>query len=159
MFKSNRNPAMQSGEQAADFSLIDDQGNTFHLAEELGQRLLLVFYPGDNTPVCTAQLCDYRDGIEAFADLGVRVIGISGDDQASHQRFKAKHQLPFTLLSDPGLKVAAAYDCKGMLGMKRGVYLLDEKGIVRYRHIESVALFRRQREELLQVIGDLNRSN
>ncbi|MBU1187456.1 MAG: peroxiredoxin [Gammaproteobacteria bacterium] len=150
---------MQSGEQAADFSLIDDQGNTFHLAEELGQRLLLVFYPGDNTPVCTAQLCDYRDGIEAFADLGVRVIGISGDDQASHQRFKAKHQLPFTLLSDPGLKVAAAYDCKGMLGMKRGVYLLDEKGIVRYRHIESVALFRRQREELLQVIGDLNRSN
>lgn len=149
---------MQSGEQAADFSLIDDQGNTFHLAEELGQRLLLVFYPGDNTPVCTAQLCDYRDGIEAFADLGVRVIGISGDDQASHQRFKTKHQLPFTLLSDPGLKVAAAYDCKGMLGMKRGVYLLDEKGIVRYRHIESVALFRRQREELLQVIAALDQA-
>ena len=149
---------MQTGEQAPDFSLIDDQGNTFHLQDELGQRLLLVFYPGDNTPVCTAQLCDYRDGIEAFADLGVRVVGISADDQASHQRFKAKHDLPFTLLSDPGLQVAATYDCKGMLGMKRGVFLLDEQGIVRYRHIESVAVFRRQRDELLKVISRLQKS-
>ena len=149
---------MQNGDRAPDFSLIDDQGNTFHLQDELGQRLLLVFYPGDNTPVCTAQLCDYRDGIEAFADLGVRVVGISGDDQASHQRFKEKHQLPFTLLSDPGLKVAAAYDCKGMLGMKRGVFLLDELGLIRYRHIESVALFRRQRDELLDVIAGLGQT-
>jgi len=149
---------MQTGDQAPDFSLIDDQGNTFHLTDELGQRLLLVFYPGDNTPVCTAQLCDYRDGIEAFADLGVRVVGISADDQASHQRFKAKHDLPFTLLSDPGLQVAKAYDCKGMLGMKRGVFLLDEQGIVRYRHIESVAVFRRQRDELLKVISGLEKT-
>ena len=140
------------GDKAPKLVLEDDQGGTFDLADHAGEKVLLVFYPGDDTPVCTAQLCDYRDGIEAFEGLGVRVVGISGDDGESHRRFRAKHDLPFTLLSDPDLSVAARYDSKGLMGMKRAVYLVDEAGVIRYRHVESLPLFRRKRDELLEVI-------
>ena len=143
------------GDRAPRFVLEDDRGERFSLAEHAGRRLLLVFYPGDDTPVCTKQLCDYRDGIEAFADLGVDVVGISNDSAESHRRFREKHDLPFTLLTDPRLEVAALYDSKGMLGMKRSVFLVDEQGVIRYRHIESIALFRRKREELLEAIRKL----
>lgn len=144
------------GDRAPNFVLEDDQGRSFELGEQAGKKVLLVFYPGDDTPVCTRQLCDYRDGIEAFEGLGVEVVGISGDDGESHRRFRDKYDLPFTLLSDPGLKVAEAYDSKGLLGMKRSVFLVDEAGVIRYRHVESVALFRRSREELLEAIAALS---
>ena len=137
---------------APDFELEDESGKTFSLREQRGEMVLLVFYPGDDTPVCTRQLCDYRDGIEAFRDLGVRVIGISRDDADSHRAFKAKHQLPFTLLSDPHLEVAEKYESKGMLGMKRSVFLIDEKGMIRYLHIETLPVFRRAKEEILEAI-------
>jgi peroxiredoxin len=137
------------------FVLPDDQGGQFSLAEQVGRKVLLVFYPGDDTPVCTKQLCDYRDGVEAFAGLGVEVVGISNDSADSHRRFREKHGLPFTLLTDTDLAVAVLYDSKGMLGMKRSVFLVDEQGVIRYLHIESVALFRRKREELLEAIRKL----
>ena len=146
---------LNEGDQAPLFELADDAGGTYRLADQLGRKILLVFYPGDNTPVCTRQLCDYRDGIEAFADLGVTVVGISNDGTESHQAFKRKHRLPFTLLSDPDLEVAEQYDSKGMMGMKRSVFLVDEQGILRYVHVESVAVFRRKREELLEAIRQL----
>ena len=147
--------SIQVNEKAEDFSLVDDSGQTFRLSDYAGQRLLLVFYPGDNTPVCTAQLCDYRDGIEVFADLGVKVVGISADDIESHRAFREKHDLPFVLLSDPDLEVAATYGCKGLMGMKRGVFFLDEEQICRYAHVETVAVFRRKRDELIKVIEQL----
>lgn len=147
---------LKINDKAPDFSLESDQGNLFRLSENNQEKILLVFYPGDNTPVCTKQLCDYRDGAEAFTGMGVRVVGISNDSVESHQKFRGKHDLPFTLLSDPDLKVAAQYDSKGMLGMKRSIFLIDEEGVIRYLHIESVALFRRKREELLQVIAKLS---
>jgi peroxiredoxin Q/BCP len=147
---------LKVNDKAPLFVLQDDQGGQFSLAEQAGQRLLLVFYPGDNTPVCTKQLCNYRDGVEAFAGLGVKVVGISNDSAESHRKFRQKYDLPFTLLSDPDLEVAALYDSKGMLGMKRSVFLLDEAGVIRYLHIESVALFRRKREELLEAIRKLS---
>ncbi len=147
--------SVQLDEIAPDFELETDDGNTFRLSDHAGQRLLLVFYPGDDTPVCTRQLCDYRDGLEAFADLGVEVIGISPDDTQSHRRFRERHDLPFVLLSDPDLEVAARYGCKAVVGMKRGVFLIDEERVVRYRHVEAVALFRRRREELIEAIRDL----
>lgn len=143
-------------EKAPDFELPGDDGENFRLSGHLGQRLLLVFYPGDNTPVCTAQLCDYRDGIEAFAGLGVRVVGISPDDMSSHRKFKAKHRLPFVLLSDSDYAVAKDYGCKGALGMKRAVFLVDEAGMVRHAHVESLSLFRRKATELLAVIEALD---
>ena len=97
-----------------------------------------------------------RDGIEAFAGLGVDVVGISNDSAESHREFRQKHDLPFTLLTDPDLKVAAMYDSKGVLGMKRSVFLVDEEGVIRYLHVESVALFRRKREELLDAIRNIS---
>jgi len=147
---------LKVGDKAPRFELADDAGGVFRLADHLGQKLLLVFYPGDNTPVCTRQLCDYRDGVEAFAGLGVTVVGISNDSVESHREFKRKHRLPFALLSDPDLEVAAKFDSKGLMGMKRSVFLLDEKGVIRYRHVETVALFRRHREELIGVIEGLS---
>jgi len=146
---------LQVNDKAPDFVLEDDQGGQFSLSEHAGEKVLLVFYPGDNTPVCTKQLCDYRDGVEAFEGLGVKVVGISNDGAESHRKFRAKYELPFSLLTDPGLKVAAKYDSKGMLGMKRSVFLVDEEGVIRYLHIESLSLFRRSREELLQAMSDI----
>ena len=147
---------LKVNDKAPQFVLSDDQGGQFSLAKQAGQKILLGFYPGDNTPVCTKQLCDYRDGVEAFAGLGVQVVSISDDSAESHRKFRQKYNLPFTLLTDPGLEVAALYDSKGMLGMKRSVFLVDEAGVIRYLHIESVALFRRKREELLDAIRKLS---
>ena len=147
---------LKKGDTAPLFSLMDDEGNSFSLEDSRGEKVLLVFYPGDNTPVCTRQLCDYRDGIEAFEGLGVRVVGISNDGIESHRDFKAKHSLPFTLLSDPDLEVAEQYDSKGIMGVKRSVFLLDEEGVIRYLHVESVSLFRRKRDELLEMIEALS---
>jgi peroxiredoxin Q/BCP len=142
--------------KAPDFSLPGDNGEEYQLSDHVGERVLLVFYPGDNTPVCTRQLCEYRDGIESFSELGVSVVGISSDDLESHRDFRNKHDLPFVLLSDPDLEVAKRYGCKGALGMKRAVFLVDEQGLVRYAHVEALALFRRRADELLEVINALD---
>jgi len=142
-------------DKAPGFCLQSDSGEEYCLAEHAGQRVLLVFYPGDNTPVCTAQLCEYRDGIESFADLGVSVVGISSDGLDSHQKFRDKHDLPFVLLSDADLEVAKLYGIKGRFGMKRAVFLVDEEGVIRYAHIEALALFRRRADELLEAIEAL----
>lgn len=146
---------LQVNDKAPEFNLKDEEGRAFSLAAHRGERVLLVFYPGDNTPVCTRQMCDYRDGIEAFAGLGVRVVGISNDDADSHRKFKAKYNLPFILLTDSDFAVAERYDSKGLLGMKRSVFLIDEKGVIRYKHVESLAMFRRSRDELLREIAAL----
>lgn len=143
-------------DKAPGFCLQSDGGEEYCLSDHAGQRVLLVFYPGDNTPVCTAQLCEYRDGIEAFEGLGVSVVGISSDSLDSHQKFRDKHDLPFVLLSDPDLEVAKLYGIKGRFGMKRAVFLIDEEGVVRYAHIEALALFRRRADELLEAIEALD---
>lgn len=147
--------ALATGHEAPEFELPDQDGEAWRLSGQAGRRLLLVFYPGDGTPVCTKQLCEYRDGLEEFEGLDVEVVGISADDAASHRKFRAKHELPFTLLTDADLAVADRYGCKGMLGMKRGVFLLDEAHVVRYAHVETVALFRRGRDELVEAIRAL----
>lgn len=144
---------LQLNDKAPDFTLEDDRAETFKLSDHAGEKVLLVFYPGDDTPVCTRQLCDYRDGLEAFDDLGVNVVGISHDSAKSHRKFREKYDLPFRLLTDPDFAVAVQYDSKGLLGMKRSVFLVDEAGLIRYMHIESVSLFRRKREELLEAIA------
>ena len=146
---------LQLSDRAPDFTLPDENGVPFTLTAQRGHSILLVFYPGDNTPVCTRQLCEYRDEAEAFTGLGVRVVGISNDGSASHQKFKAKHRLPFTLLTDPDLLVAAKFDSKGMFGMKRSIFLIDADGRIRYLHIEKLALFRRTSEELIRAISAL----
>ena len=118
--------------------------------------MLLVFYPADESPVCTAQLCEYRDEIDEFKGLNATIIGISAQDSDSHVKFKQKRNLPFTLLSDKGLHVAKLYGAKGLLGMKRATFLVDASGIVRYQHVEATALFRRTAEELVGVLKRLD---
>lgn len=146
---------LKLGQAAPDFALAADDGSVLTLSSLRGQRVLLVFYPGDETPVCTAQLCEYRDGFEDFRELNCTVLGISGDDIASHQRFRQRRQLPFTLLSDPDLKVAEHYGAKGLLGLKRACFLIDENGVLRYQHIEMTALLRRRHSELVAALRAL----
>jgi peroxiredoxin Q/BCP len=143
------------GDAAPDFELEADDGSRYTLSAQRGKRVLLVFYPGDNTPVCTAQLCEYRDGFDDYRDLGVEVIGISKDSADSHRDFKRKRLLPFTLLSDPELVAAKRYGASGMLGMKRATFLVDEQGVIRYEHVEALALFRRSHEELVAAVRAL----
>lgn len=145
--------SLKIGDPAPEFELPSDDGGIYRLGKHRGKRQLLVFYPGDNTPVCTAQLCDYRDGVEEFAGLDIEVIGISSDDAASHRRFRAKHKLPFALLTDADGAVARSYGAHGMMGTKRAVFLVDERGAIRYAKVESMALFRRTREELLETFA------
>lgn len=149
---------LRIGQPAPDFVLDADDGRPWHLSDARGRRVLLVFYPGDDTPVCTAQLCDYRDGIEAFSDLGVELVGISPDSVDSHRRFKAKRGLPFRLLSDPGGRVARRYGARGLLGTRRALFLVEPDGRLGYARIEPLALLRRTRGELLEAIERLESS-
>lgn len=143
---------LQPGQSAPDFELPDQDGRLYRLSAQPASWRLLVFYPGDNTPVCTRQLCEYRDGMDDFTGLGVEVIGISRDSAESHRQFREDQQLPFTLLTDADLEVAEAFGCKGMMGMKRAVFLIDPDRTCRYAHVEPVAIFRRSRAELVQAI-------
>jgi thioredoxin-dependent peroxiredoxin len=147
-------------QQAPDFSLPADDGSSFNLRSQLAAqpntRILLVFYPADESPVCTAQLCEYRDEIDEFQGLNATIVGISAQNSESHVKFKQKRQLPFTLLSDIGLNVAKLYGAKGILGMKRATFLIDTNGVLRYQHVEATALFRRTAEELVTVLKRLD---
>jgi thioredoxin-dependent peroxiredoxin len=151
---------LKLNESVPDFSLPADDGSEFSLSQfrrkNPNRLILLVFYPADESPVCTAQLCEYRDGIEAFEEVKAEVIGISAQDSKSHQAFKKRRELPFTLLRDKELSVANSFGAKGLLGMKRAIFLIDSKGRLRYQHVEITALFRRSAEELLDVIRKLD---
>jgi peroxiredoxin Q/BCP len=129
----------QVGEQAPDFELPGTDG-PFRLSDHRGERVVLLFYPGDNTPVCTRQMCSYRDRPEEFAGLGATVVGISAQDLASHEAFIAKHSLTLPLLVDTDRKVAKIYGASGALGTKRAAIIVDEDGIVRYRHDHLLGL-------------------
>jgi peroxiredoxin Q/BCP len=130
----------QVGEQAPDFELPGTAG-PFKLSEHRGERVVLLFYPGDNTMVCTKQFCSYRDRAEDFAALDATVVGISSQDLASHEGFVAKYSLNVPLLADVDKQVARKYDAFSQrLGVKRAVIVIDEDGIVRHRHDHLLGL-------------------
>ncbi|MGO9490459.1 MAG: peroxiredoxin [Solirubrobacteraceae bacterium] len=129
----------QVGEQAPDFELAGTDG-TFRLSDHRGERVVLLFYPGDNTPVCTKQFCSYRDRAEDFASLNATVVGISAQDVASHEQFAAKNSLNVPLLADVDGAVASKYSAHGRMGVKRAVIVIDEQGIVRHRHDHLLGL-------------------
>lgn len=116
---------------APDFSLPDDAGRTVTLSSLRGQSVVLVFYPGDDTPGCTKQLCEFRDSWEAAKARGAAVYGISPQGVQSHAKFRGKFQFPFPLLVDRGQRVAALYHAKGLI-VKRTVYLIGPDGIIRF---------------------------
>jgi peroxiredoxin Q/BCP len=128
------------GEAAPDFELEGTEG-TFRLSEHRGERVVLLFYPGDNTMVCTKQFCSYRDRADAFADLNATVVGISAQDVGSHEAFTAKHSLTVPLLADEAGDVAKLYGAwGGPLRTKRAVIVIDEEGTVRHRHDHLLGL-------------------
>ncbi len=127
---------LKKGMKAPDFTLKDEAGKEHKLSSYKGQKVVLYFYPKDNTPGCTTQACSFRDDYEAYKDLGVAVIGVSPDSEKSHAKFKEGKSLPFTLLSDPEHKVIEQYGSWGrkkMMGREydgvlRNTFLIDEKG-------------------------------
>ena len=130
----------QVGEQAPDFELEGTDG-PFRLSEHRGERIVLLFYPADNSMVCTKQFCSYRDRADDFAALDATVLGISAQDLASHEQFVAKHGLNVPLLADTDKTVAKAYSAfSPRLGIKRAVIVIDENGIVRHRHDHLLGL-------------------
>jgi peroxiredoxin len=143
------------GDLAPDFTLPSTQGE-ITLSERLKSRaVLLVFYPGDDTPVCTRQLCDYRDHLKEFESLGVDVLALNPQPLASHERFATKNRLSFPLLSDSDSKVCRSYGAIGLLGMtKRALVLIGRVGRIRWRHTD-LPIFRRSAEELQTRIAEL----
>jgi thioredoxin-dependent peroxiredoxin len=123
------------GEQAPDFELPGTDGS-FKLSEHRGERVVLLFYPGDNTPVCKRQFCSYRDRADDFAALEATVVGISGQGLDSHAGFIEKNSLTVPLLADVDKAVGKSYSAAG----KRAVIVIDEQGVVRHRHDHLLGL-------------------
>jgi peroxiredoxin Q/BCP len=130
---------VEIGKPAPKFEMPTDGGGKVSLAELKGQRVVLYFYPKDDTPGCTKEACGFRDALPSFKKIKAAVIGVSRDGVAAHDKFKAKYSLPFTLASDAAGKVSEAYGTwveKSMygrkyMGMERATFLIDEKGILR----------------------------
>src|SRR5271157_927227 len=130
----------QVGEPAPDFELSGTDG-PFKLSDHRGERVVLLFYPGDNTMVCTKQFCSYRDRADDFAALDATVVGISSQDLASHAGFAAKHGLHVPLLPDVDKQVAKAYSAfSSRLGTKRAVVVIAEQWTERHRHDHLLGL-------------------
>ena len=129
---------LEVGMKAPDFSLQDKEGNQIALADFAGKKVVLYFYPRDNTPGCTRQACAFAQNYDGFKERGVEVIGISKDSVASHAKFADKHELPFILLSDPELVAIQGYDVwkekklygKVSMGVVRTTYVIDENGVI-----------------------------
>jgi peroxiredoxin Q/BCP len=139
---------IEIGDKVPNFILKDQNGNSFNIENEIGKRMVIYFYPKDDTPGCTKEACKFRDDFESFNDLGASVIGISADSVTSHKKFEEKYNLPFTLLADVDNKVRALFGVpKSMIFLPgRVTYVIDKKGIVRYifnsqfgaeKHIEN----------------------
>jgi len=145
---------MHTGEKANDFTLSDGDGNSWTLSDHLGKTVVLLFYPGDNTPVCTKQLCSVRDHWSEYQATGAEVIGISTNTVESHQGFAEKHSLPLRLLSDPDGKVSADYGMKSWLPGRsaRGVVVIDKEGKIAYSKVQPLSLFRPKDDEVLQAV-------
>ena len=129
---------LEVGTKAPAFTLPDQNGEPVSLSDFAGKKVVLYFYPRDNTPGCTRQACAFAGAYEAFEQAGVVVIGVSKDSAASHQKFAAKHQLPFLLLSDPERTAIQAYGVwqekknygKVSMGVVRSTFVIDENGVI-----------------------------
>lgn len=122
---------LPAGMPAPEFSLPDDSGETVTFSALRGHGVVLVFYPGDDTPGCTKQLCQFRDSWDSVRQRGVSLYGVNPQSPASHGRFRQKFHFPFPLLVDRGQKVAALYHANGLI-VKRTVYLIGGDGVIRF---------------------------
>ena len=129
---------VEEGAPAPDFELRSDEGETVTLSALRGKPVVLYFYPKDDTPGCTTEACEFRDAYDRFRDQGVEILGVSPDTEASHQKFKSKYELPFTLLADPDHRAAEAFGVwkekrnygKTYMGIERSTFVIDADGKV-----------------------------
>jgi peroxiredoxin Q/BCP len=151
---------LQLGDKAPDFTTTTDEGQSLSLKDLQGKKVILYFYPKDNTPGCTREACDFRDSLAQFADQNTVVLGVSKDTVQKHQKFKEKYALPFALLADTNGDICEQYGIinkkslfgKTFLGIQRSTFLIDETGIIR-------AIWRKVKvnEHIKQVLDELNK--
>ncbi len=129
---------LQKGDKAPNFTAKDQDGNKISLEDLRGKKVILYFYPKDSTPGCTAEACDFRDNYSSLASQGFEVIGVSADDEKSHQKFIDKYQLPFTLIADTNHEVIKAFGAWGEKkfmgktydGILRSTFIINEEGLI-----------------------------
>lgn len=145
---------MKIGDKAPDFTLKDLDGDKWSLHQHKGKTVVLLFYPGDDTPVCTAQLCSVRDNWSQYLETGAEVVGISTDSAQSHRSFADKYSLTLKLLSDEKGEVVEKYGVRSWLPGRsaRAVVVVDKNGRVAYHKVQSLSLFRPKDEEILDAI-------
>lgn len=141
------------GDVAPDFTLNGTGGRTYSLSEFRGKPVVVVFYPGDDTPVCTKQLNSYNHDLSEFVGLDAVLLAVSPQDVASHERFRSKHGFEFPLLADEDKAVGAAYGTLGPIGFyRRSVFVVDGNGVIRYAHRAIAGLTYRPVSELVEAI-------
>ena len=145
---------MKIGENAPDFTLRDSDGNDWKLSKQKGKTVVLLFYPGDNTPVCTKQMCSVRDHWSDYQATGAEVVGISTDSAASHKGFAEKNDLPLTLLADDKGEVTEKYGVKSWLPNRsaRAVVVVDKTGKIAYHKVQALSLFAPSDADVLAAI-------
>ena len=139
---------------APDFTLPDGDGKQWRLSDHRGKVVVLLFYPGDETPVCTAQLCSVRDRWEDYVATGAEVVGISSDSVESHQKFSEHHRLPLRLLSDSAGEVSRLYGARSLIPgrVARAVFVIDGAGMLRHADVRPIGLFKPKDDVTLAAI-------
>ena len=146
----------QVGATAPEFTLKDGTGTDWSLAKHRGKVVVLLFYPGDETPICTRQMCSVRDRWEDYSATGAEVVGLSTDSVESHLKFAAHHELPLRLLSDASGSVANLYGARSLIPGKvaRSVFVIDPNGLIRFRDVRPLGLFRPKDDDVLKAIRE-----
>lgn len=144
------------GDEAPDFELPGTGSRSYRLSEYRGQVVVVVFYPGDNTPVCTRQLNSYNDELSQFRDVGAQVLAISTQSVESHDQFAERHGFGFPLLADTDKEVARAWGVLGPLGfLRRSVFIVDGEGVIRYAHRALAGVTFRGVDELVSAVRSI----
>jgi peroxiredoxin Q/BCP len=145
---------LQEGDLAPDFTLPDGNGDSWRLSDHRGKVVVLLFYPGDETPICTRQMCSVRDRWEDYAATGAEVVGISTNSVESHKSFAEHYDLPLRLLADVDRRVADLYWAVSLIPGKvaRSVFVIDAGGVLRYRDVRPLGLFRPKDDKIIAAI-------
>lgn len=144
----------QEGSNAPEFVLSDSDGATWRLSDHRGKVVVLLFYPGDETPICTRQMCSVRDRWEDYSATGAEVVGISTNSVESHKNFAEHHNLPLRLLADVDRKVADLYGANSMIPGKvaRSVFVINPGGVITYRDVRPLGLFKPKDDDTIAAI-------
>lgn len=148
-------------EPAPDFTLKDGDARAWRLADQRGKVVVLLFYPGDETPVCTRQMCSVRDRWADYQATGAEVVGISSDSVDSHRKFAEHHELPLRLLSDGDGNVSRSYGARSLIPGKvaRSVFVIDANGILRYQDVRPLGLLKPKDDVIISAIREVQKGN